>query len=779
MMIGALHAPYDLQPAHLRRITFVALGKDGIVVRQLRTLFNVGAVRELTDGQLLERFAAGPGEAAERAFAVLVERHGPMVLRVCRGVLTDAHDTQDAFQATFLVLVKKARGLWVRDSLGPWLHQVAFRTAACARTAAARRRRLDRRAALFAAQHAGTPAEPRDELGRMLHEEVERLPEWYRAPLVLCDLQGLSHEQAARCLGLPVGTVKSRLARGRQRLRDRLVRRGLTPDAGLLATLPVPAGPDALLPAALIDATAGAAARFLTARTIAPGSALFLAQGVLRSMFLLRWLKLASIILVLGTTASGLGLLARRGTVGAAAHAQENPRPASSRGDDGPGTAVAVQPGKFRVTVAARGLVEATENQDVFSKVEGRTTLISILPEGSYVKKGQLVAELDSSGFQDRLRNQRIATLGAEALYHKARHERQVAEMAVTAYVEGSYKQELEKVLGDIAAARSAIPKTEARLARTRRASQRLNDMLSAPGKNATAAEIVAGLDLEDRIDVAEQTLARETRELERAETARQVLQKYTRDKTAEELQGEAEKAKSDELARQLAWELEKDKETRLEHQIQNCKLLAPGDGMVEYASASGPDRIEEGWEIRERQKIFSLPNIRGPMRVNAKVPEAWVDKVRPGYRVQIKVDAFVDVVLAGTVQAVFPLPDANSFARSGTKVYTTHVTIDKGLGGLRPGMSASAEILIAELENAITVPVGALLKLDGKYHVVVQKPDGGFDWRPVTLGMSNDERIEIKQGLQSGERVIQDPRSLMSEEAKRAKKPGTPAREP
>ena len=126
----------------------MAIGKDGAVLRQLRTLFNVGTVRELTDGQLLERFATDRGESAELAFAVLVERHGPMVLRVCRGVLNDPHDTQDAFQATFLVLVRKARALWVRDSLGPWLHQVAYRTASCARSTAARRRRHERRAAI-------------------------------------------------------------------------------------------------------------------------------------------------------------------------------------------------------------------------------------------------------------------------------------------------------------------------------------------------------------------------------------------------------------------------------------------------------------------------------------------------------------------------------------------------------------------------------------------------------------------------------------------------------
>src|SRR5580658_10419249 len=122
--------------------------KNAAVVKELRTLFNVGVAGDLTDGQLLERFATDRGEAAELAFTILVERHGPMVLRVCRSVLAGEFESDDAFQATFLVLVRKARGLWVRDSLGPWLHQVAFRTASRARRAAALRRRHEERASI-------------------------------------------------------------------------------------------------------------------------------------------------------------------------------------------------------------------------------------------------------------------------------------------------------------------------------------------------------------------------------------------------------------------------------------------------------------------------------------------------------------------------------------------------------------------------------------------------------------------------------------------------------
>ena len=111
--------------------------KRGAYLRTIQLLFETGSTRELTDGQLLERFATDHREAAELAFAVLVERHGPMVARVCRSVLVDPNDIDDAFQATFLVLVRKSRGLWVRDSIGPWLYEVASRTARFARAEAA------------------------------------------------------------------------------------------------------------------------------------------------------------------------------------------------------------------------------------------------------------------------------------------------------------------------------------------------------------------------------------------------------------------------------------------------------------------------------------------------------------------------------------------------------------------------------------------------------------------------------------------------------------------
>src|SRR5262249_34870144 len=150
----------------------------------VRMLFTAGTLGGLTDGQLLDRYRAQSPETSELAFATLVERHGPMVLGVCRSVLRDTHAAHDAFQATFLVLVRRAGSLWVRDSLGPWLHQVAFRVASCARADAARRRRHEQRSAELSGPSAHE--DNHDDRGDIVHEEVNRLPSGYRSAVVLC-----------------------------------------------------------------------------------------------------------------------------------------------------------------------------------------------------------------------------------------------------------------------------------------------------------------------------------------------------------------------------------------------------------------------------------------------------------------------------------------------------------------------------------------------------------------------------------------------------------------
>jgi RNA polymerase sigma factor (sigma-70 family) len=236
----------------------MARGVAGPVLKDYRTLDRLGMTGDRTDEELLGQFLLGAGDHRELAFAVLVERHAPMVQRVCREVLRDYHESQDAAQATFLVLAIQARAIRRPGSLGAWLHGVALRVAARARTEMARRRKIERWAGRQMAAEDAT-ADLVERSGR-LHEAIDGLPARYKTAIVACYLEGLPHAEAARRLHLSVRTLETRLYRGRERLRSRLVRGGLTLAAVELADLltgPSPAADHT----AWSEATSQAAAR--------------------------------------------------------------------------------------------------------------------------------------------------------------------------------------------------------------------------------------------------------------------------------------------------------------------------------------------------------------------------------------------------------------------------------------------------------------------------------------------------------------------------------------
>jgi len=195
--------------------------------RDLETIFEGGSTSVLGDGALLDRFSAGDGAERERAFEALMGRHGPMVYQVCRRRLGDCHEAEDACQAVFLILARCAASVRNRESVAGWLYGVAGRVASRARKDARKRLLREQRAADVAAVYVDPGPAP-DGSCEAVHEELSRLPEKYRSPIVLCYLEGLTHEQAAARMGSPVGTVRSRLSRGRDHLRRRLARRGVT-----------------------------------------------------------------------------------------------------------------------------------------------------------------------------------------------------------------------------------------------------------------------------------------------------------------------------------------------------------------------------------------------------------------------------------------------------------------------------------------------------------------------------------------------------------------------
>ena len=297
--------------------------RAGQVEHQLLRLIELSDA-QTSDGQLLEAFLAAHDEAA---FAALVRRYSPMVLGVCRRLLRQEADVEDAFQVAFLVLVRRAAHIRCRATLGNWLYGVAYRTALHARSLKARRRRLETQTRPLEQADSPEEAAMQPELRQLLDQELNRLPNKYREIIVLCDLLGKTKREAAQQLDCPEGTVSSRLARGREMLRKRLVRHGSALSVaaliGLFAQNKAPAS------IALIDTTTKAAALVaagnLTAASGLVPKAAVLLEGVLKSMLITK-LKLAvGAILVAGVLGTTTTFIACRSFAGSEPAQQNTP----------------------------------------------------------------------------------------------------------------------------------------------------------------------------------------------------------------------------------------------------------------------------------------------------------------------------------------------------------------------------------------------------------------------------------------------------------------------
>jgi RNA polymerase sigma factor (sigma-70 family) len=315
----------------------------GGLIRDIQTLFDVGVQGVHTDGQLLGRFVDhGDGEA----LGALVHRHGSMVWGVCRRILHDDHDAEDAFQATFLVLVRRAAAVAPREKVGLWLHGVARQTALKARAVKARRRGRERPVPVVPAA-GGKREERTDERLLELDRELSRLPEKYRAPIVLCELEGRSHREAAEQLRWPIGTLSGRLSRGRALLARRLSRRGPMPVIGPLGLMFARDVASACVPSSVLSSTI----RAVTLGAASPAAGLIsprvaaLSEGVIKIMMLT---KLRSVVI---PAALALGFCGIAGAVVGLA-----------RDDKGPGAAAPAR--AIAQTKGAAGQVKAPRSID-------------------------------------------------------------------------------------------------------------------------------------------------------------------------------------------------------------------------------------------------------------------------------------------------------------------------------------------------------------------------------------------------------------------------------
>jgi RNA polymerase sigma factor (sigma-70 family) len=278
----------------------------GSVIHRLRRAALLKGGSGLTDGQLLDRFVSGRDAAAIEA---LVRRHGPMVWGTVRRVLRDHHDAEDAFQATFLVLARKAASVTPREMVANWLYGVARQTALKARATAARRRGRERQVERMP-EPAVAEQDRWDDLLPLLDQELGRLPDNCRAVLVLCELEGKTRREAARQLGLPEGTVASRLARGRAMLAKRLARRGVVLSAGALAAVLSQQAASAVVPTSVVSSTIKAVCLLAAGQAAAPGAITVkvaaLTEGVLKSMLRTK-VKTAIVVLLLAVAGLGGG----------------------------------------------------------------------------------------------------------------------------------------------------------------------------------------------------------------------------------------------------------------------------------------------------------------------------------------------------------------------------------------------------------------------------------------------------------------------------------------
>jgi HlyD family secretion protein len=572
------------------------------LLREIQTLFDAGTAAGLSDRQLLERFAGRRDPTAEAAFEALVLRHGPMVLRVCRNVLHDPNDVQDAFQATFLVLVRRSGAVRQLESLGGWLYGVANRVAARARVESARRRAVEGRAALRVVEAFEPTLEAEsEEFGPIVQEEVRRLPEKYRAAVVLCYWQGLTHDQAAVQLGIPLGTVRSRMARARELLRRRLTRRGLTSLAGAVG-VGFEGASDMIarltpVPGKLLQATIRSAVGQATGQVVS-GMAACLVQRVLWSMTMIKIGGVVAGVVLVGLVGYGVGIAGQQAK-------ESRSGPSASQKAKGPNAPAArivqEQPKRGKSSAARDPERKGTRLEGVYSNIEGQTVIMKIVPDGSLVKKGDVVCDLDSAALRDRLVNQQITRKSAEANFQNSKLRREDGERALGRYRDDLLPREQRELEGEVKVAESELGLAEEEL------------------KHVQAFETEPRILKRAEVPVARARLA-----LEKAKNRLHLLTDYTKGQRIKELQSAVEKARSDELARQATWELEKSKEVKLERQIASCTLVAPIDGTIVYprylsmpvgampsAGRTGVP-IQVGATVRERQLLFQVVPIPG-----------------------------------------------------------------------------------------------------------------------------------------------------------------------
>jgi RND family efflux transporter MFP subunit len=417
------------------------------------------------------------------------------------------------------------------------------------------------------------------------------------------------------------------------------------------------------------------------------------------------------------------------------------------RGNDNGAETQLVRKGRLLVTITADGSLESANNCELKCQIPGGGRIISIIPDGTEVEKGTELVQLDRSLFEEQLNAQKIIYERAVAVKIQAEQDFEASTVAVQEYIQGTYHKDLQAAAALITVARQNLNTSENALVHTERMYRK---------------GFVTALQLEADTFAVE----RAHLDLDAAVTAKKVIEQFTKPKTLTGLEAVRDAADARRRSEEASVSVEKAKLDRIQEQLKFCVIRAPQHGMVIYANNieqqrgnSDAPQIEEGAMVRDRQTIIRLPDLN-KMQVRTSVHESRVPHLRSGMPVRITV---LDRVLKGHVNSIANRPAPSARYQAQSKNYNVFITVDGSATGLKPGMSATVEILLADLHDVYTIPVAAVVEQDRNYYAWVLQSNGP-QRRAVSIGPTDDKVIEIKDGVAAGDEVIVNPRACVEE---------------
>jgi HlyD family secretion protein len=444
-----------------------------------------------------------------------------------------------------------------------------------------------------------------------------------------------------------------------------------------------------------------------------------------------------------------------------------------------------VKRGDLLISIVEGGALRAVKESIIRSEFEGISRIISIVPEGTDVKQGQVLVELDSSELKDRVNQQEVTFQNNDFAFIQAKEnlsiqqslvESQVKEAELRVefaksdldkYIEGDAPQQINTATNTIIIRKEQLQRAQDKLDWTQQLFKKgyaSKSELEADGLSLMQAKIALEQSEEDLRLFRKYDLPKSQRRLESSWEQSQMELERLRHRTSNQLaQAEANLRTS-----QRALELTQEKLKELKQQLENSRIKAPQDGLVVYASSGFGDRgqmlIEEGAQVRQRQEIIKLPDV-SQMIVEIRVHESHVLQIRPGLEAYVTIDSIPDRRFKSKVTKVAVLPNSQDrWMNPNLKVYSTDVLIEDELPDLKPGASARAEIIVTNLVNALTIPLQSVTTVKGKQVCYVQQ---GTELVavPVSVGNFNDQFIEIRSGLKEGDHVALTPPASASED--------------